>query len=348
MIIEETLPTVNSIKVTQDEVFAVSPAGTSQASVEVFGRLLHALNQGSAAIQNENPSIRGRTMINGLRSAAVIGLSSLLALAMAFGKAEDRDLVLWDVAARNITTLEGVFPKLGAAKLIHVGEQHDDADHHRAQVDVIRFLADAGISLAVGLEMFQKADQELLDRWVSGSLKEEELQARFRTSWGGGWDLYREIFVLCRARKIPLVGLNIPRAITRQVAREGFASLTDEQAASLPPVTCRVGPEYEALMRRAHGNHAHPVSDQDFTRFCEAQLLWDAAMAYHALEYLAEHRERTMVVLSGWAHAWKPGIPRQISGLKRGTPQVVLLPEIEDRMERSETTADECDYLYGY
>jgi hypothetical protein len=80
-----------------------------------------------------------------------------------------------------------------------------------------------------------------------------------------------------------MVGLNVPRSITRKVAQNGFESLTPEEIGKLPPIVCRVDREYEEFLRRVLGSHG---SESGFRRFCEAQLVWDTAMAIYALEYL--------------------------------------------------------------
>ena len=50
----------------------------------------------------------------------------------------------------------------------------------------------------------------------------------------------------------------------------------------------------------------------NFTNFCEAQLVWDKAMAVHALGYVKKNPDRIMVLLAGTGHAWKKGIPERI------------------------------------
>jgi len=44
---------------------------------------------------------------------------------------------------------------LRGVQLVFVGERHNQASHHEAQLAVIRALRDVGISVAVGLEMFR-------------------------------------------------------------------------------------------------------------------------------------------------------------------------------------------------
>lgn len=73
----------------------------------------------------------------------------------------------------------------------------------------------------------------------------------------------------------------ISREITRQVSRKGFASLSDKQRGQLEGVTCEVTREYRDFVRSAFGAHGH--GKMDFIYFCEAQLVWDTAMAINAI-----------------------------------------------------------------
>ena len=250
---------------------------------------------------------------------------------------------LLHTADGRVLTLNEALPDIVKAKIVIMGELHSRQSHHEAQLQLIRRLKQQGLPLAVGLEMFAAQHQDTLDRWITGNLDESELRKVFDTDWGFPWKLYREIFMFARERKIPLVALNVPREITRQVASHGFGSLTSEQLAQLPPVTCDVDEAYREFLRKALGAHGH--GSHDFERFCEAQLLWDTAMAVHALGYLARFPDRSMVILAGEAHAWKPGIPRRIAQ-HSDTPVRVILPEIPERLTPQTVGVEEADYLW--
>ena len=257
------------------------------------------------------------------------------------GCAQER-LSLWDVSAGKPMSLHDALPGLKSAEVVLVGEQHDHAGHHAAQLQVILALHRAGKPVAVGLEMFEHRSQSILDAWVAGTMDEKTFIPHFRANWGETWPLYREIFVACRERRIPMVGVNVPREITSQVARSGFPSLRPDQLGLLPKVTCRVDPEYLELMRQAHG---HGMADDAFTRFCEAQVVWDASMAAHSLDYLKRNPDRTVILLTGSVHAWKKGIPRQIQQLSPETRVKVLLPETSGRFQKGSVSIEDADFL---
>jgi uncharacterized iron-regulated protein len=281
-------------------------------------------------------------IINMIKIKTIISLAVALAPAGAGAGSAD-DLVLYDLAAKEAVALQTVVPELARKRVVLVGELHSEKAHHDAQLQVVRLMAAAGIPVAMGFEMFQAESQEALDRWVGGEMTREDFQRVYYENWNFPWYLYRDLFEYAREQKIPMVGLNVPRDITRQVARQGFASLTDEQRGRLPEVACRVDKKYMAFIRRAFGAHAH--GNLNFTYFCEAQLVWDTAMAVHAIRYLEAHPDTTMVVITGSGHARKMGIPDQIR-LRADLPMAVLLPEVPGAIDSQTVGTDDADYLF--
>jgi uncharacterized iron-regulated protein len=233
---------------------------------------------------------------------------------------------------------------LSTASLVFVGETHDDPSHHSAQLEVIRALRDARAKLAIGLEMFRMDAQEALDRWVAGDLTEATFKTIYDENWSFPYELYRDIFIYAKNHRIPMRGSNISRDVTRQVARQGFASLDREQFKDLPEVSCEVDQAYENFIRRAFGMHGY--GDMNFTYFCEAQLVWDTIMAWNLVRFLQDHPDYTVVVLAGSGHAWKPGIPAQVQRHLAISFRVIL-PEITNRTDNQTISVEDTDYIWS-
>lgn len=253
-----------------------------------------------------------------------------------------RDTRLFDVVKGKEVTLANALTVLKERRLIFVGEQHDQKSHHFAQLAVIRSLHESGVPVAIGLEMFRAENQTILDRWVNGDIKPTAFQKVYRDNWNLPWPLYSMIFEYTRDKGIPLVGLNVRRAITGQVARKGFQSLSPQQRGELPDVVCDVDEDYMAFIKRAYGVHAH--GHLIFTHFCEAQLVWDNVMAINALTYLNAHPDFVMVLLAGNGHAWKKGIPAQIRR-RSHLSYAVILPHIPGDIDRGSLTEEDTDYI---
>jgi uncharacterized iron-regulated protein len=233
---------------------------------------------------------------------------------------------------------------LKSVPFVFVGERHNEKGHHEAQLAVIQALFEAGVPLAVGMEMFRRGSQADLDRWVAGELTEEDFEKIYYENWSSEWYLYRDIFLYGREKRIPMIGLNISPEITRQVAAMGFDSLTAEQVGQLPPVTCEVDAQYMSFIRRSFGVHGHS-QERSFIHFCEAQMLWDASMAWHLLSFHKKNPRQAVVVLAGSGHAWKRGIPEQVRRQSQSSYRVVL-PEIPERAEKSTVTVEDADYVW--
>ncbi|MBS3756854.1 MAG: ChaN family lipoprotein [Desulfobacterales bacterium] len=254
----------------------------------------------------------------------------------------DDSFRLWDVSEQTEISLSEAAGEFPGGGIVVVGEQHGVKAHHEGQVAVIKAAREAGLDVAVGLEMFQRIDQPDLDRFVAGEIGMTELSNVFARSWSN-FEAYQPIFEYCRQKKIPMLGLNVPRRITRKVARSGFESLTADDIGLLPPIACEVGPAYESFLRRVLGDNDH--GSGTFEQFCEAQLVWDAAMAVHALAYMKDHPDSNVIILCGIIHAWKPAIPAQVKKQSPGTPHVVIQPLINGRFDRSTASPDDTDYL---
>mgnify|MGYP006271287885 CR=1 FL=1 len=266
---------------------------------------------------------------------ALIWLGTLPALAA--------DVEFYDLEAGKWISADKAVADLRLNRVVLVGEVHDRPDHHAMQLGVIQVLQEAGVDIGVGMEMFRRDSQPALDRWVAGKSDATDFIRVYYDNWNYPWPLYGDILAYARDQGIPVLGLNVPRDITQQVARAGFTSLTEEQRGRLPEVTCRVDSEYMDFIRRAYGMHGH--GEFDFSHFCEAQLVWDKSMAIHALDFLYENPDHVIVILAGNGHVWRLGIPDQIRRRASSMTQAVILPYIPTALTPETIRKADADYL---
>jgi len=281
-------------------------------------------------------------MTNRLVISLLLILSFLLFISGCRENGPSETLALHDLTNGQSITGTQALQALKETRLVLVGEHHTSESHHRDQLRIVQLLKENGVPVSIGLEMFRKDQQEALDRWVAGDIREAEFKPIYLDNWNFPWELYRDVFVYARDKKIPMVGLNVSRGITRQVASLGFASLSEKQRGELEGVTCNVTREYRDYIRSAFGAHGH--GNMDFIRFCEAQLVWDTAMALHAVRHLERHPEQVMVLLAGSAHARKMGIPYQVQS-RSPIPFTVLLPYTPDLFDPETITAADADFI---
>lgn len=268
--------------------------------------------------------------------AAVVGI---LVFALK-GFPYDRVLRVQD---HKVITFDQMMQEKKDADIIVVGESHTEPKDHDFQLRVIRALRENGIPVVIGLEMFTAASQKALDDWVSGRMSIEQFLPVYYENWNIPWPLYRDIFLYAREYNIPLIGLNVPRSITTKVAREGFDALSAEELRQLPAgISCNIDDAYMKFIMGVHSAHMH---GKEFRNFCEAQMVWDNAMALNSLAFLKRNPNYTMVILAGSVHAWKPAIPEQIRR-QRGSHNVsVVLPEVPGKADKGRVTIKDADYL---
>lgn len=284
------------------------------------------------------PAVRTRASLDG--AALVLGLLALLASACAHapvtpgGPAELRFLSSAGEDLPSGPTLD----QLAQAPVVCFGERHDSVDDHAAEVALARSLAERSAAFAIGLEMVERPMQPILDAYVAGSIDEREFLERssWSSRWGFDFGLYRELFELARARRIPLVALNARREVVRRVAQSGAVAARTEFGAEVPELHVDE-PDYRAFVTAALDGHEGITPDM-LERFVEAQRTWDESMASAAADALVQPPRRgPLLVVAGAFHcAYGLGIPSALAGRGIGPVPVVLgagveLPEVAAR-----------------
>jgi hypothetical protein len=165
-----------------------------------------------------------------------------------------------------------------------------------------------------------------------------------------------------------MVGVNAPRGVITAVRKKGFAQLSPEEKAHLPPRVDTSSDEHRRLFRSllTEGGHGHgpSLSEDALESLFRAQCAWDAVMAWNAVGALKAHREAAgqtqdqkgqepgaaiMVVLLGSGHvAFGLGASRQAA--LAGVPDpasVIPHPASDDDGRPSRVRASYADYLWG-
>jgi uncharacterized iron-regulated protein len=211
---------------------------------------------------------------------------------------------------------------LMAARVIAVGEKHDEASHHLVQAKVLAAVAEKDPDLVVGLEMVSQDQQGFLDDYRSGKTSEADFSAWWKKTWGFDYLIYKPIFDAARAKNLKIVGLNAPIALVKAVAKKGLSGLTPEQRASLPSsIQESSDVRYQSFVKDSLSGHGLPP--EAVARLIEAQAVWNETMGAKAAELAASSR---VLVIAGQGHMlWRAGIPE--SAARRGAgPAAVVLP----------------------
>jgi uncharacterized iron-regulated protein len=229
---------------------------------------------------------------------------------------------------------------LEKARVVFIGEFHDQRDHHLLQLAIIKELFRTGKPLAIGFEMFDLDKQPLLDEWVVGRVPLQDFVAKYQKGWSIDWAEYDSIMLFARNNGIPMVALDAPAPLVRLVNHAGAELLTPEVRQGLPPgVTTEISPSYRSFMSRAFTSHR--VSTSLFDNFCAAQGLRNSVMAKRITAYLADKPERSMVVIAGVGHAMRRAVPSAVAA--EGLSTRIVIPKVEGLY--SELDDDDMDYF---
>lgn len=195
--------------------------------------------------------------------------------------------------------------ELNKVDLIAVGEQHDSVVHHQMQLQIIKSLFALDERLGVGMEMFQRPYQSVINRYFAGEISEAEFlkQTEYAKRWGYDWQLYREIVVFAKRNNIPLAALNAPAELTKRVKEVGYDNLTADEKKQLGPVDFNVKEHREfwlELLSMMHGTHKATPEQKE--RSYQVMAVWDDYMGRSAADFRKDRQLQRMVILAGSGH----------------------------------------------
>lgn len=283
--------------------------------------------------------------------AAAIALAALAAPAIA--RQACAPAGEWSIPGGGRIAAPDILARAARAQVVLLGESHDNADHHRWELQTVAALAAYHPKLVLGFEMFPRRVQDALDRWAAGSFAEKEfLQAAdWPKVWGYDAAFYLPLFHFARLNRIPMVALNVERELVRMVSANGLAAVPPEkrEGVSTPAAAA------EAYLERLFASYAeHPErkdsaparTDPRFRNFVEAQLVWDRAMAQALADTAARNPDALVVGVMGSRHiAHGDGVPHQLRNL--GIGRIASLLPWDSDADCSEYSAGLATAVFG-
>lgn len=278
------------------------------------------------------------------RTVAFLALLATAAAARAQSCPEPATWSALDGERPRAAQAPALLDRMAQREVVLLGEVHDDADHHRWQLQTLAALHARRPDMAIGFEMFPRRVQPVLDRWVAGELAVKEFleQSEWHANWNMPAELYLPLFEFARINRIPMLALNIERKLSRAITEKGWDAVPDAEREGLgrpaPPAEAYRDGLFEVYLQhptlRGKGaKGAKPKKgDEAFRFFVESQTAWDRAMA-EALARRAGAGKPLAVGVMGSGHIRHGhGVPHQLRAL--GVKSVgTLLPL---------TAGDEC------
>jgi uncharacterized iron-regulated protein len=289
----------------------------------------------------------------GLAAAAMFAAAALFAATPAHDAGACAPVGEWSVPGSGRIAAPDILGRAAKAQVVLLGESHDNADHHRWELQSAAALAALRPKLALGFEMFPRRVQGALDRWVAGELSEEEFlkAADWSRVWGYDAAFYLPLFHFARLNRIPMLALNVERDFVRMVGAKGLAAVPPEmrEGVSAPAAAGEAYVERLFASYTQHPDKQGPAiarTDPAFRNFVEAQLVWDRAMAQALADAAARHPDALVVGVMGAQHiAHGDGVPHQLQGL--GIKHLASLLPWDTDSDCSQFSADLATAVFG-
>ncbi|MEO8369086.1 MAG: ChaN family lipoprotein [Candidatus Solibacter sp.] len=246
-----------------------------------------------------------------------------------------------DTATGDVLSANQLAARLRDTRLLLVGESHTTADFHRVQLRVIKALQESGRKVMIGLEMFPYTEQKSLDNWRDGLLTESGFLtlARWYEFWGYHWNYYRDIFLFARDNRIPIYGVNTPRAVVTAVRQKGIDKLSEADRQQAPPNIDIDEKDHLTFFKASFeddGSMHGAMPDSMLKSMQAAQATWDASMGYNSVKVLkASPADSILVVLVGSGHvAYGVGIEHQAKQWFDGKITTLIPVPVQDSEDK--------------
>jgi len=227
-------------------------------------------------------------------------------------------------------------PEVKNKRVLFVGEYHDNYAHHINQMKIIQKLHEDGAKVAIGMEMFQRRFQPVIDDYLAGKVDEKVFlqKSEYYKRWGYDYKLYKPIMIYAKENHIPVIALNLEKEITKKISRAGLDSLNLEEKKMIPKDLDFSVESYKKRLLDVFNDPEHLAAMPKKYRpnpeyLYQSQILWDETMADTTAKYLKSHPETIMIVLAGNGHLEHfIGIPNRVKR-RIDIPMSILLQDCE-------------------
>ena len=252
-----------------------------------------------------------------------------------------RSLPMFDGLTGDPVDWPSLLRRAQGADVVFLGEEHDDALAHAVQQAVVTdIIEQVPGRTAVSMEMLERHEQPLVDRYLAGDLARSEfIEQTDSAGWGGeehGWEAwYQPMIDAARDADLPAVAANAPREVVRSAQSMSFDEMRDlpEYADALfdLPLTFESNAQYRSRFfeimgapsepdgaaagaqpatssdEGAAGAHGGPMSHETAVMMLRSQMIWDATMANAISEALASGAADRVIHIVGRFHVEHQG-----------------------------------------
>ncbi|MYD30078.1 MAG: ChaN family lipoprotein [Nitrospira sp. SB0677_bin_15] len=179
---------------------------------------------------------------------------------------------------------------LQSADIIYIGEAHYTPSHVEAALQVLQSVVNGGRKPVLGMEMFSWDGQAGLDRYLTGAVTSTEdflTESHWKNNWGGKYADYSPLVDFAKTHDLTLLGLNPPRPLVRNVAKQGLAAIESSPEGSpaltggwtIPVPFPDDDPEYRRVIYDQIEQCHAGLSQEVYEKIYEASVFRDEGMA---------------------------------------------------------------------
>ena len=234
-----------------------------------------------------------------------------------------------DLHSGQVLTAQELLTRLAGAPHVIIGEQHDNADHHAAQLWLLRSLGEQRPQGSLLLEMLTPDQQPNVDQVRHAAARPTDLAAAL--DWQDGWDwkLYGPIVRFALTQSYPLLAANLDDSEIRAVYR---------QPPALTGVRSNAATVKATLLEQISDSHCGLLLKSQMPAMLSVQQQRDRRMAERLLAAPAP----AMLLVGAWHARKDAGVSLHVLDLGAAqAPTVLMLAE-----QGAEVSAAMADYVW--
>lgn len=255
--------------------------------------------------------------------------------------------------------LEAIVSAMADVDVVFIGEQHNDPTAHALELlllETARRAYSPSRRVVLGMEMFERDVQTVLDEYLAGYIREADFLNASRP-WGNYETDYKPLIEFAKDNGMSVIASNAPARYTSMARQRGLASLDSLSeiarmvlphepgqgfiANTIQPPSSAYGEKFRAELEGmdAHGSMPGMPSADDLMI---AQNLRDASMAYWIADQLDNSSPLVVHVNGSFHSAGGLGIPEHLARYASWARVLIItLRAADDLLKGPEPTDDD-------
>lgn len=240
--------------------------------------------------------------MNKFMKTIALSMAMLCLCAGAAGAAQFSDAQ----SGKNLTAAQ-LASKLQKYDVVFFGEYHDQSEIHQYELELLKAMYKAkGEKLALSMEMFEADNQDKLNKFLAGTMSEENFLAASRPWPNYGTD-YAPLVNFAKEKKMPVIAANVPRFLAAHVAKNNASTegVEAQYQQWLPKHTYAPEGAYKDKFYAQMSSPAAPMKmpPQRLAAVYAAQCLKDDKMAESIAAFADAHQNMQILHINGCFHS---------------------------------------------